>query len=151
MIFTSASLHSSRISTRKHLSSCKQLLKLMKQRQIHNFNKATFIIYTSIMCRLFPQSLQYRLKTPVEIFFLYCLTFQLMHLWNEVAYDWSFNRQKAFLDEALKFIRKPQQKLHSSTIWTAQLHTHFPLAGSWARKTHRVQVIYPVFNCKFKC
>ena len=109
----------------------------MKQRQIHNFNKTTFIIYTSIMCWLFPQSLQYRLKALVKRFFLYCLMFQLMHLWNEIPYDWSFNSQKAFLDTSSDVHQNtPQekQKLHISTFWTVQLQTHFPLAGSWATK-----------------
>lgn len=69
MIFTSGSLHSCRISTWKHPSSWKQLLRLIKQSQIPNFNKITFVIYRSILCWLFPQSLQYRLKALVNRFF----------------------------------------------------------------------------------
>lgn len=60
------------------------------------FNKTTFIIYGAIMGWFFSQSLQYRPKALLTDF-LYCLTFPLTHLWNEVTCDWNVNSQKTFV------------------------------------------------------
>ena len=103
----------------------------MKQRQIHNFNKTTFIIYTSITFWLFPQSLQYRIKALVKTFFI------LPYVSTHASMKWS--------DIWLKF-----QQSKGFSRWSSDVHQKTPTEAKTAHQHHlRSSVTDLLPSCRF--